>query len=467
MIVAGGVIGSGIFRKPGGMAAEVGSPTTLLGIWLVAGIVTLFGAISNAEIAAAIPETGGQYIFFERMFGRFFAFLYGWSVFAVIQTGSIAAVCFVFAEYAGKLVGLPSDAPALASLGFHIPMIGDIRPFQDLSVKVLAAGVVVFLTVINYVGVRFGGLVQNIVTIAKFAAMAALVGVVIFSDQGAMQNLVVSSQVIKPQGLAWWLAAAAALQGAFWAYDGWNKVTYIAGEVRNPQTNLPRGLLYGMLLVTAAYLILNAAYAYVLPIDEMASSKLVAADVAERCFRGGGRWIAAAVMLSSFGAANAMVLASARVYFAMARRGVFPTGLGKIHPRFETPSAALLVQGVWSVLLLFSGTFDTLTDALIFASWIFYAAGAAGLFVLRRREPNLHRPYHVPGYPWIPLAFILFACVFLVLTLIGDIQHYHSLKRQGEPAMLSTVLGLILTLIGTPVYFLCRSNVTASGDAVS
>lgn len=464
MIVAGGVIGSGIFRKPGGMAAEVGSPLTLLGIWLVAGVVTMFGAISTAEIAAAIPETGGQYVFFERMFGRFFAFLYGWSVFAVIQTGSIAAVCFVFAEYTGQLIELRGDHPALASWGFHIPMIGDIRPLQFLSVKILAAATLIGLTIVNYLGVRFGGLVQNIVTLAKLAAMAALVIVAAFSSNGNQTNLLAPSETIHPQGLAWWLAVAAALQGAFWAYDGWNKVTYIAGEVKEPQKNLPRGLIYGMLMVTAIYMLLNAAYAYVLPIDEMARSKLVAADVADRCIAGGGKWISAAVMLSTFGAANAMVLASARVYFAMARRGVFPVSLGTIHPRFETPSTALVVQGFWSVLLLFSGTFDTLTDALIFASWIFYAAGIAGLFVLRHREPELARPYRVPGYPWVPLIFILFACVYLVLTLVSDVQHYRLAQSRGEPAILSTILGLILTLMGTPIYFLYRRGFSATRE---
>src|SRR5204863_3356545 len=186
---------------------------------------------------------------------------------------------------------------------------------------------------------------------------------------------------------------------------------------KEPQRNVPRGLLIGMLIVTAIYLLMNLAYAYVLPVDEMAKSKLVAADVAEKCFMGGGRWIAVAVMISTLGATNAIILASARVYFSMARRNVFPQVLGTVHPKFHTPAASLVVQGIWSVLLLFSGTFDTITDTLIFVSWVFYAAGAFGVFVLRRKEPDALRPYKVPGYPFVPIVFIFFSLLYLILTV--------------------------------------------------
>jgi APA family basic amino acid/polyamine antiporter len=307
MLVAGGVIGSGIFRKPGVMAAEVGSPGVLLGVWLLAGIITLFGALTNAEIASAIPVTGGQYIFFDRIYGPFVAFLYGWGVFVVIQTGSIAAVCYVFAEHAAQLVPFPDLPEATTALTIHVPFIGDITPLKDFSVKYVAAAVIAALTVVNYLGVKFGGFVQNIVTLAKVAAMLLLVVLVFMPPAvGATANLVTASARNTPVGLAWWAAVAAALQGAFWAYDGWNKVTYIAGEVKHPQRNIPRALICGMLIVTAVYLLVNLAYAYVLPIDEMAQSKLVAAKVAEVCVPGGGRWVALAVMLSTFGAANAI-----------------------------------------------------------------------------------------------------------------------------------------------------------------
>jgi len=457
MLVIGGVIGSGIFRKPGVMAAQVGSPELLLGVWVLAGVITLFGALTNAEIASMIPETGGQYIYFERMYGPFFAFLYGWAIFAIMQCGSIAAITYVFAEYATQFVNLPEFPSAIATWSFHVPFVGDVTPLKEVGIKGLAAALIVLLTAINYVGVRFGGLVQNVFTIAKVAAMLLLVlGAFCLPTGGAVANLTTPSTQIHLSGLALVAGVAAALQGAFWAYDGWNKLTYIAGEVKQPQRNIPLGLLWGMLIVTAIYLLMNLAYAYVLPIDQMAQSKLVAADVAERCFSGGGRWIAAAVMISTFGTANATILATARLYFSMARMDYCPRRLGTVHPRFHTPAASLVVQGIWSVLLLFSGTFDTLTDTLIFVSWAFYAIGAYGVFVLRRKMPDAPRPYKVPGYPLVPVVFVLFATLYLLFTVYNDIIGYQAAVAAGKPAMINSAFGTVLTLIGAPLYLFYR-----------
>ena len=457
MIVAGGVIGSGIFRKPGVMASQVGSPELLLGVWLLAGILTMFGTLTNAEIAAMIPETGGQYVFFERMYGPFFAFLYGWAAFAVFQTASITAVAYVFAEYSVQFVPLPELSDPLAGFSIHLPFIGDITPLKEIGVKGIAALLIIALTAVNYIGVRFGGVVQNVFSIAKVAAMLALVlCAFLLPSGGHAANLVRDSVTIHHEGLALWAAIAAALQGAFWAYDGWNKITYVAGEVKNPQRNLPLGLFLGMMAVTAIYLLMNVAYAYVLPVDEMAGSKLVAADVAERCFAGGGRWIAAAVMISTLGAVNAIILTSARVYFSMAQRGVFPPALGRVHTVFRTPAASIVVQGVWAILLLFSGTFDTLTDTLIFVSWFFYVANAWAVIVLRRREPDAPRPFRVPGYPLVPVVFVCFGFVYLVLTLCNDVTAYRNAIAAGQPAFLNCALGLALVMSGTPIYFYYR-----------
>jgi basic amino acid/polyamine antiporter, APA family len=457
MLVAGGVIGSGIFRKPGVMAAQVGSPEVLLSIWLIAGVVSLLGTLCNAELASMMPETGGQYLYLQRAYGPFVAFVYGWALLAVIQTGSIAALAYVFAEYAGRFLHLPEMTGALASFSFHLPFVGDITPFRDLGLKGIAAGVILLLTVVNYLGVRFGGLVQNVFSIAKMAAMAGLALVVLLTPGvGSFTNLSSDSPLIQPTGLAWWIAIAAALQGAFWAYDGWHKITYIGGELKSPQRDLPRSLILGILLVAALYLLMSGIYAYVLPIDEMARSKLVAADVAERCFTGGERWIAVAVMLSTFGAANAVILTSARVYFSMAERATLPTPLARTHPRFHTPAASLVVQAIWSVLLLFSGTFDTLTDTLIFVSWFFYAANAWAVIVLRRREPNAPRPFKVPLYPLLPLLFIGFGLTYLVLTLCNDVATYRKAVAAGQPAFLNSALGAVLVLSGTPIFFYYR-----------
>jgi APA family basic amino acid/polyamine antiporter len=393
------------------------------------------------------------------MYGPFAAFLYGWAVFAVMQTGSIAAVAYVFAEYSTQFVKLPEFSSSVAAWSVHLPFIGDVAPLKEIGLKGVAAGLIILLTTINYLGVRFGGLVQNIFTIAKVAAMALLMlGAFLLPTGGSASNLAANSSVIHPHGLALAAAIVAALQGAFWAYDGWNKLTYIAGEVKEPQRNIPRGLILGMFIVTAIYLLMNVAYSYVLPIDAMARSKLVAADVAEKCFSGGGRWIAVAVMISTFGTANATILATARVYFSMARRNVFPQFLGNAHPRFHTPASSLVIQGIWSILLLFSGTFDTLTDTLIFVSWIFYAASAYGVFVLRRKEPDAARPYKVPGYPIVPWTFIVVAILYLVFTIYNDLIGYRTAVAAGKPAIINSAFGAVLVAIGTPIYFFYRAR---------
>ncbi len=457
MLVVGGVIGSGIFRKPGVMAAQLGSPELLMLVWVLAGVITLFGALTNAEIASLIPETGGQYVYFEWMYGPFFAFLYGWAVFTIIQSGSIAAVAYVFAEYATQFVRLPEFSPAVADWHFHLWGIGDIAPLKEIGTKGLAAALIIFLTAVNYLGVRFGGLVQNIFTVAKVGAMLLLVlGAFVLSGSGSVAHFTTPSATGHLSGLALFAGIAAALNGAFWAYDGWNKLTYIAGEVKQPQRNIPLGLVWGMVIVTAIYLLMNLAYLWVLPVDTMAKSRLVAATVAGKVFTNGGFWVAALVMISTFGTTNAIILATARVYFSMAQNNVFPRFLGNVHPRFHTPGASLVVQGVWSVLLLFSGTFDTLTDTLIFVTWIFYAAGAYGVFVLRKKMPDAPRAYKVPGYPVVPCIFILFALTFLGFTFYNDIVTYREAVAAGKPALINSVFGVALVLVGTPVYFFYR-----------
>lgn len=459
MLVLGGVIGSGIFRKPGVMASQIGDPVLLLGVWVLAGVITLMGALTNAETAAMIPATGGQFIFFERMYGRFFAYLYGWAIFSVIQTGSIAAVAYVFAEYSTEFVAPPDLGGAAAAWSLHLPFIGDVTPLKEIGVKALAAGLIIGLTVVNYLGVMFGGVVQNIFTVAKIAGMFALVAAAFAMDNGgSVAHLTTASSAIRPTGLAMIAAVAAAMQGAFWAYDGWNRITFVAGEVKDPQRNLPRSLLLGMSAAMAIYVTMNVAYCWALPVEQMAQSKLVAAEVAEKCVAGGRRWIAAVVMISTFGATNAIILASARVYFSMARRNVFPAFLGRAHPRFHTPAASLVVQGVWSVLLLLSGTFDTLTDTLVFVSWLFYGASAYGLFVLRRKEPDAHRPYRVPLYPVLPWVFVIFSAIFLGLTIYNDVTGYQAATAAGKPAMINSAFGAALVALGVPIYWIYRGR---------
>ena len=462
-IVVGAVVGSGIFRTPGSMAADlsatgVGSETLLIALWIGAGIITLLGAMSNAEVSSMIPETGGQYVYFERMYGRFPAFLYGWSVFSVIQTGSIAAIAYVFAEYTVRLLGLPQMLAGSADFSVAIPLIGEIRPFFEFSEKVIAAGAIAALTIVNYLGVRFGGIVQLSFTLLKIAALLLLGVLAFLLDPATAHGAVPSSAIATAASLPLLAGIAGALQGAFWTYDGWNNVTYIAGEVRDPQRSIPRALVVGLGTIIVTYLVVNLAYAHLLPFEEMAQSKLVASDAADRLFTDGGRWIALLVAVSTFGTVNGTILASARVYFSMARNGLFPSVVGRVHPRFRTPSGALTIQAGWSIVLLFSGTFNTLIDMLLFVSWVFYAAGGIGLFVLRHKEPDTVRPYRVPLYPVVPALFSLFALAYVVLTLYNDVVTYQANIAAGEPALFNAGLGTLLVLAGAPLYLYYRNR---------
>ncbi len=440
MIVAGSMIGSGIFRKPATMAGQLLSPELLLIAWIVAGVITFIGALTNAEIAGMIDATGGQYVYFKKMYGETTAFFYGWSILAVIQTGSQAAIAYVFAEYLGYFFKYPQFSHAVQNFYIYIPVIGKIYPLLNFGTKAVAIICILFLTGVNYFGVIFGGVVQTIMTSIKIASIIILAVLLFIVGSGSMSNIYtnfsipsnVSSNLIVIFGLA--------LAGAFWAYDGWNNVTFVAGEIKKPQQNVPRALLFGTLIVMAVYVLINAAFLYVLPVNIMAKSPLVAASAAQVIFgTSGAAIISIAVIISTFGALNGSILSTARVQFAMARDNLFFKSIGKIHPKFATPHVSLLVQGVWACVLVMSGTFDTITDYVIFAAWLFYALGAFGVFVLRKKMPDTPRPYKVWGYPVIPAIFVIFSFLFLLNTVISN---------TSEAAM-----GLLLILLGLPIYF--------------
>ncbi|NWF89691.1 MAG: amino acid permease [Ignavibacteriaceae bacterium] len=440
MIVAGSMIGSGIFRKPATMAGQLLSPELLIIVWIAAGLITFIGALTNAEIAGMIDATGGQYVYFRKMYGDFTAFLYGWSIFAVIQTGSQAAIAYVFSEYFGYFFKYPQLSQSMQDFSIYMPFVGEIHPFLDFGTKAVAIVCIIFLTGINYLGVVFGGIVQTIVTFIKIASIILLSLLLFTFGQGSFANVYSGfhiptetiTNIISVIGLA--------LAGAFWAYDGWNNVTFVAGEVKNPQKNVPLALLYGTLIVMAVYVLVNIAFLYVLPIDEMSKSPLVAATAAEKIFGvNGASIISIAVIISTFGALNGSILATARVQFAMARDKMFFSPLGKIHPKFGTPHTSLVVQGIWSCVLVLSGSFDTITDYVIFAAWSFYMLGAAGVFVLRKKMPEVNRPYKVWGYPYVPAIFVIFSFLFLINSVVSDSQ--------------DAAMGTILILSGLPIYF--------------
>jgi APA family basic amino acid/polyamine antiporter len=439
MIVAGSMIGSGIFRKPSVMAQQLGSPELLIIVWIAAGLITFVGALVNAEIAGMIDATGGQYNYFRRMYGNFTAYLYGWSVFSVIQTGSQAAIAYVFAEYLGYFIKYPQLPQNIQDVAVYVPLVGDIHPFLDFGTKAVAILVTLLLTGVNYIGVFFGGIVQTIITYIKIISIVALSTLLFVFANGSLSNVYTGFAIPSETQASFFSLIGLALAGAFWAYDGWNNVTFVSGEIKNPQRNVPKALLYGTFITMIVYVLINVAYLYVLPIGEIAKSPLVAASAVEKIFGAkGGAIISIAVIVSTFGALNGSILSTARVQFAMARDHMFFKGLGKIHPRFGTPHTSLIVQGIWSCVLVMSGSFDTISDYVIFAAWLFYAMGAAGVFVLRRKMPDAERPYKVWGYPILPALFVIFSVFFLINTVISDTKN--------------AMMGLILILAGVPFY---------------
>ena len=450
-IVVGAVIGSGIFKKPAIMAGDLGSPELLLGVWVIAGILTLFGALSNAEVAGMITETGGQYVFFDKMYGSLTAYLYGWAILAVIQTGSIASITYVFAEYTEYFFVLPRFSPETeTSFQLFMPFVGKFYPLKDFGVKSLTMFVIILLTFVNYLGVKYGGRVAEFFTTTKVLAMLILIIAGFMYAGGSTGNLTYDIPDFSYGELGMLGGVVAALSAAFWAFDGWNNVTYIAGEVKNPMKNIPKALIIGTLIIIFVYMLINLAYLYVLPMDVMAGSKLVAADVADKAIgMWGGGLVAALVMISTFGTSNGTIMVSARVYFAMSRRGMFFAPFGDVSQKYHTPANALALQAVWSCALVMSGSFDDLTDMLIFVSWIFYALGAYGVIVLRKKMPDAHRPYKVPFYPYIPLAFVLVASIYVVLTLYNDISNYMS----GKSEIINSTFGLLLVVAGLPLYY--------------
>jgi len=454
-IVAGGVIGSGIFMKPSLMASQLGSPLLLLSVWLVAGVVSLFGALSNSELATMFPETGGPFVFFQKIYGNAFAFVYAWAAFAVTNTAGNASIAYVFSQYTNYFVELPRFSEAMEkSVHFSIPYIGTIFPLENFGLKGLTILLLSLLTLINYRSAKEGGALQRILTALKIIAMTILIGGLFFSSKGSTDNIVTSSPVM-PGGWALVGAYMAAISGAFWAYDGWNNITFVAGEVEDPQKNIPRGLFIGLFVCVIIYALLNLAFIYILPIQAMAASSFVASDAATIAWGSiGGSIIALLVILSTLGAANANVLATARTTYAMGEDNKLFASAARIHPKFQTPGNALLFNLVWSTLLIFSGSFDMLTDMLVFVTWFFYGMSALGVFILRFKIPNTERAYKVWGYPVVPALFIAFVAFYLGSTLYTDITQY----QEGKTHLINSLLGLAITCVGIPVYYLSRNR---------
>jgi basic amino acid/polyamine antiporter, APA family len=445
-LVVGTVIGSGVFLKTAVMTQDVGTPALVMAAWVAAGVLSLAGALTYAELGAMLPAAGGEYVYLKKSYGETAAFLFGWQRFIVAGSASIASLGSGFAIFLAAF--LPLNAVWVRREVF---LLGQAIDWQFGPRQLVAVGAIVFLSVLNCFAVAFGGKVQSALTVLKIGGIAFVVlGIFIFSGSADWSHL------RAPAGTAAWSGGAAfgtAMLAALWAYDGWNNMPMAAGEVQQPGRNIPRALIGGMLVVMAIYCLANLAYFYALPVAEVVTSNstshrsaLPVAAKAASTFLGeyGGKLVAVAFVVSAFGALNGSILSNARVPYAMARDRLFFSRMADLSERTRVPVWALAVQAAWSSLLAVSGTFDQLTDSLLFASWIFYGLVTSSVFVLRRKMPEAARPYRTLGYPVVPAIFVLVSAWLVVNTLIE--------KR------VESVTGLVLILAGLPLFFWFRSR---------
>ncbi len=430
-IVIGTVIGSGVFLVPTAMIRSVGSVRMLFAVWIIAGVLSLFGALTYAELAAAMPEAGGEYVYLTAAYGPFWGFLYGWTQFWVAKSGSIATLAAGFYTY--LTVFYPSLGLALVTTPWHIGPHGTLLEIH--YGQLVAIALILALGGVNYLGVRAGGGVQVFVTGLKLALLAGVVVAGVFSGKGDWSHF--TGHVPALAGISGFFAA---MVSALWAYDGWNNVSMVSSEIREPQRNLPRSLIFGTLAVVGIYLSINLAYFHVLTASQVAASNRVAADMMASV---GGRLavtgVSVAVLISIFAALNGSILSGSRVPFAMARDGLFFRAAATVHPRFRSPGHAMMMLCGWSSVVVLSGWFDDLYNFVIFGSWILYLMTAVSVIVLRRTRPKMSRPYRVIGYPIVPVLFIAVALLLLFSTL-GT--------RPRE-----SLMGLGMMGLGVPFYF--------------
>lgn len=435
------IIGSGVYKKVAPMSLELQSPKLVLLAWVLAGVVTLLGVLTTTEIGSMITESGGPYAYFKKIYGKIFAYYYGWSSFSVIQSASIASIAYVFSQSVNAVVELPH----LGGVWEEWSILGIFFPFANIGVKVVAVALIVTLVAINYRGVEHGGWVSKVITVLVVSSLALIVLLGIAFGSGSIENVTHAATGFPPAAFTGRFGIVgpmfAAMLAAFWAYEGWLNIGFIGDEVKNPQRTIPLALTIGILIIIGTYLAVNFTYLYVFPIDEMIAlaqntNTIAAVAVMQKLFGDPGLlFISLLIIITTLGCTNATILTAARIYFAMARDGFFSQRAARIHPTFRTPGNALLMQMVWSCTLVFSGSFDQLTDMLIFASFIFYGSIAFGVFVLRRKMPHAERPYKAFGYPVVPALFVAFCAALVIITIF---------QRPREAMM-----GLSLIALGT------------------
>lgn len=420
-VLVGSTIGSGIFRSPAGIADKLPGPLPLAAVWVTGGLFALCGALTLAEVGSAFPETGGVYVFIREAFGRLPAFLFGWSELTVIRAASLGAIAITFAEYALRVAGFD---PALA-------------PYDAYAHYVAAAGIAL-LGLVNIRGVRWSALVLNTTTVAKYGG---LLFIILFALAVALPRTGGYYAPAAPAGSFTLPAFGLALVSTLWAYDGWADLSFVAGEVRDPQRNVPRALITGTLAVIGIYLLANVAYLAVMPVSAVRHSPLVAADVAERLMgRPGVAFVGVTVMLSTFGTLTGSLLTAPRIFFAMAEDRLFFRGVAAVHPRYQTPYVAIGLSSALGIVFVLLRSFEQLADTFVTAIVPFYALGVASVFVLRRRA-GYRPPFRVPGYPVVPALFVLSTAYLLVNALWSPSSRWAT----------AAVLGVVLA--GIPAYY--------------
>jgi len=428
-IVVGTMIGSGIFLVPRTMINSVGTAGLVAAVWIAGGLLSLAGALSYAELAAAIPEAGGEYAYLREAYGPLWGFLYSWTQMWVAKSGSIATLATGFFVY------LANFFPALEKTFYALPPpLGPHGgPLEFRYGQLFAMALILLLGWLNYHGVKTGGDVQVAVTALKLA----LIAFIIVAGLAFGQAHAPSTAPVASLSFAGFIAA---LVAALWAYDGWNNVSMVAGEVRDPQRNLPRALIWGTAAVIAIYLLASGAYFHVLSAPEAGASDRVAAEMMRRIFGGAGASaVSAAAMISIFAALNGSILSGSRVPYAAAREGHFFPAIGRVSPKYRTPGVSILALCAWAAVLALSGKYDDLFNLVIFASWILYGMTAAAVLVLRIKRPDLRRPYRTPGYPAVPILFVLASLVLVFSTAV---------QRPRE-----SVIGISLIALGLPFHF--------------
>jgi APA family basic amino acid/polyamine antiporter len=429
LLLTGGIIGAGVFLTPKDIAAVLHTPAWFIGIWAIGGVIVMFGCLAFAELGAMFPEAGGPYIYLREAYGTFLAFLYGWMVLTVYNGGGIAALAVGFGAYFAPTVGLDGMSPLLV-----------VGPWMLTWAQVLGVLCVVGLTVVNVYGLRRGAILQDVSSWMKFAAIGIFLVLGIFSSKGSWSHF--SPTAYKPQPIDLHTlgpALGVALIAVFWGYDSWTYIGWVAGEVKEPKRNIPRSLVISILVVGGIYVLMNVLYLYAMPIAEIAQHETIAKTAAERLFSpGAGIWISAMIALSSFGATSAAILAGARVYYAMAADGLFFQRMGVVHPKWRTPAFSLIVQGIWASILTVSGKYNELFTFAMFMGVLASCLTVVGLFILRRKHPEMARPFRCTGYPLVPALFVLVSAAWALNTLV----------EQPKAAL----GGVVIVLIGVPGY---------------